>query len=120
MALGLVNRGNSVYFDSVRPQSLPTETKEIISRDPATGEEFGRTPISNSSEVAQAVNRARAAQPAWARLSYQQRGEVILRARERVLAELENIATLISRETGKPKPEAISMEIVFVFVVMMR
>ena len=96
----------------MRPQSLPTETREIISRDPATGEEFGRTPITNSSEVAQAVNRARAAQPAWARLSYHQRGEVILRARELVLAELENIALLISRETGKPKPEAISMEIV--------
>ena len=96
----------------MRPQSLPTETREIISRDPATGEEFGRTPITNSSEAAQAVNRARAAQPAWARLSYHQRGEVILRARELVLAELENIAILISRETGKPKPEAISMEIV--------
>ena len=96
----------------MRPQSLPTETKEIISRDPATGEEFGHTPITDSSEVAQAVHRARAAQLAWARLSYHQRGEVILRARELVLAQLENIATLISRETGKPKPEAISMEIV--------
>jgi acyl-CoA reductase-like NAD-dependent aldehyde dehydrogenase len=61
----------------VRPQSLPTETKEIISRDPATGEEFGHTPITDSSEVAQAVHRARAAQLAWARLSYHQRGEVM-------------------------------------------
>ena len=96
----------------VRPQSLPTEPNEIISRDPATGEEFARTPITTPSEVLEAVNRARSAQPAWARLSYRERAKIVLQARELVLAELEDIATLISRETGKPRPEAISMEIV--------
>ena len=96
----------------VRLQGLPTELHEIISRDPATGEEFGRTPITTPSEVLEAVNRARTAQPAWARLSYKERAKIILQARELVLAELEDIATLISRETGKPRPEAISMEVV--------
>jgi succinate-semialdehyde dehydrogenase/glutarate-semialdehyde dehydrogenase len=52
------------------------------------------------------------AQPAWAKLSYRERARFILRAREIVLAELEEIAKLISRETGKPASEAISMEIV--------
>jgi succinate-semialdehyde dehydrogenase/glutarate-semialdehyde dehydrogenase len=94
-------------------QTLPaTETREIVSVDPSTGEETGRTPLMNTRDVAAAVARARAAQPAWARLSYRERARVVLRAREIVLDQLEEIAKLISRETGKPVTEAISMEIV--------
>ena len=96
----------------MRPQSLPTERQEIICHDPATGEEIGRVQIANAGDVRDAVMRARSAQPAWAKRSYSQRAEVILRAREVVLAELESIAKLISHETGKPAAEAISMEIV--------
>jgi len=42
---------------------------------------------------------------------YRHRARFILRAREIVLDQLEEIARLISRETGKPAAEAISMEI---------
>lgn len=88
------------------------QTREVVSRDPATGEEIGRAPLLSAGEVAAVVSRARAAQPAWAELSYRARARVILRAREIVLTRLEEIANLISRETGKPPTEAISMEIV--------
>ncbi|HEX6718034.1 MAG TPA: aldehyde dehydrogenase family protein, partial [Pyrinomonadaceae bacterium] len=64
------------------------------------------------SQVAAAVSRGRSAQPAWAKLSYRERARIILRAREIVLDHLEEIAKLISRETGKPVTEAIAMEIV--------
>ena len=90
----------------------PSETREIISIDPSTGEEIGRAPLMDENEVAAAINRARAAQPAWARLSYRERARFILRARQLVLDQLEDIAKLISRETGKPISEAVSMEIV--------
>jgi acyl-CoA reductase-like NAD-dependent aldehyde dehydrogenase len=63
-------------------------------------------------EVVAAVSRARAAQPAWAALSYHDRARVVMRARATVLAHTEEIANLISRETGKPPVEAISMEVV--------
>src|SRR6185369_11208053 len=89
-----------------------SQTREIVSHDPSTGEEIGRTPLLDVDDVAAAVNRALAAQPAWAKLSYRERARFILRAREIVLAQLEEIAKLISRETGKPASEAISMEIV--------
>lgn len=92
--------------------STATQTAEIISYDPSTGDEIGRAPLMNASDVAAAVNKARAAHPAWARLSYRSRAQLILRARELVLEQLEEIAQLISRETGKPATEAISMEIV--------
>lgn len=90
----------------------PPQTREIVVHDPSTGEEIGRAPIMDADDVAAAVSRARSAQPEWAKLSYKQRARFILRAREIVLDQLEEIAKLISRETGKPATEAISMEIV--------
>ena len=77
----------------------------LISIDPATGEEIGRVPLLDASGVAAAVARARAAQPAWARLSYRERARFILRAREVVLERLEEIAKLISREPANQSPK---------------
>jgi acyl-CoA reductase-like NAD-dependent aldehyde dehydrogenase len=97
---------------SVQSLSEVKAAGEIISYDPATGQEIGRAPLSSVLEVKTAVDRARAAQPAWANLSFPERARVILRARELMLAERDAIARLISRETGKPVAEAVSMEIV--------
>lgn len=98
---------------STQTQPAPAEqVPEIVSYDPATGEEIGRAPLCSAEEVEQAVRRARAAQPAWARLSFRQRSRVILAARKLMLAERDEIARLVSRETGKPVAEALSMEIV--------
>jgi succinate-semialdehyde dehydrogenase/glutarate-semialdehyde dehydrogenase len=88
------------------------QRREIISFDPATGEEIGRAPLSSPEEVRQAVTRARKAQPEWASLSFRERKRVILQARKLMLSERDEIARLISRETGKPATEALSMEIV--------
>ena len=88
------------------------QVREIISYDPATGEEIGRAPAASPEDVRQAVARAREAQPAWAKLSFRERGRVILQARKLMLAERDEIARLVSRETGKPVAEALSMEIV--------
>jgi acyl-CoA reductase-like NAD-dependent aldehyde dehydrogenase len=86
--------------------------REIISYDPATGQEIGRVPLVTRGEVEDAVARARAAQPAWAAKSFRERGEIVLNARELLLAEMEQVANLISRETGKPVAEAVAMEVV--------
>jgi succinate-semialdehyde dehydrogenase/glutarate-semialdehyde dehydrogenase len=90
----------------------PATAQEIISYDPATGEEVGRVPVATAEEVARAVERARAAQGAWGALSYAERGRVVLRARAAVLDEMDAIANLISRESGKPATEALMMELV--------
>ena len=96
-------------------QTLPApidSVREIVSCDPASGEEIGRAPLTSAHEVSQAVNRAREAQRAWATWDFRERSRVVLRARELVLEDLEAIALLISRETGKPVAEAIAMELV--------
>ncbi|MBC7910316.1 MAG: aldehyde dehydrogenase family protein, partial [Pyrinomonadaceae bacterium] len=88
-----------------------TENTEIISHDPATGEEVGRVPNLSAAEVAEAVKRARVAQGLWAALDFKERGRIVMRARQIVLDEMDAIARLISRESGKPATEAISMEL---------
>jgi succinate-semialdehyde dehydrogenase/glutarate-semialdehyde dehydrogenase len=89
----------------------PTATTEIISRDPATGEEIGRVPNTRLDGIAAAVSRARAAHPAWSRMSFYVRAGYIMRARELILEELDALAELIARECGKPAPEAISLDL---------
>src|SRR6185503_107042 len=94
-------------------QSIPAKITgaEIVSRAPATGEEIGRVPLTLPEEVARAVGRARAAQNAWAANSFRDRGRIMMQARRSILKELEEIALLIARETGKPASEAIAMEL---------
>src|SRR5205809_8147380 len=87
-----------------------SERAELISRNPATGEEIGRAPLTMPEDVARAVGRARAAQRTWSKQSIPQRGRLIMKARKIILQEMEEIARLISRETGKPVAEAISKE----------
>jgi len=97
----------------VTTQTLPhTQTPEVISYNPSTGEEIGRATLMDAAAVGSALIKARSAQSAWAKLSCRERARFILRAREIVLAQLEEIGQLISRETGKPTAEAISMEVV--------
>src|SRR3981081_1598809 len=94
-------------------QTMPVKSAgpELISRNPATGEEIGRAPLTMPEDVARAVGRAREAQPDWSKRSIRERGRLILKARKIILQELEEIALLISRETGKPVAEAVSMEL---------
>jgi len=93
-------------------QSLSsTQIREIISIDPSTGQEIGRVPLLNAADVNAAVKRARQAQVAWSKLSFRARARFILKAREIVLAQVDEIAELIALETGKPPAEAIAMEV---------
>ena len=89
-----------------------TAREEIVSYNPATGEALGRVPVMRAEDVRLAVRQAKRAQSeGWAALSFKERGRIILKARSLVLEELEEIAALISRESGKPAVEAISMEL---------
>ncbi|HUS09066.1 MAG TPA: aldehyde dehydrogenase family protein [Pyrinomonadaceae bacterium] len=98
---------------STQTIAAPNKTaSEIVSYDPATGEEIGRAPLTSPEAVRRAVKSARSAQPAWAARSFRERARVILQARELMLAERDEIALLVCRETGKPIAEALSMEIV--------
>jgi acyl-CoA reductase-like NAD-dependent aldehyde dehydrogenase len=94
-------------------QTIPAKSAgaEIIVYNPATAEQIGRAPLTMPEEVARAVGRAREAQPSWSARSFQERAAIIMEARKIILNELDEIAALVSRETGKPSAEAIAMEL---------
>jgi len=93
-------------------------TDEIISVNPATGAEVGRVPRVSPGDVRGTVERSRAAFSSWKNTSFAARRALVMRAREVILSEMDEIAHLISAESGKPFGEAIAMEIAPVLDLM--
>lgn len=91
---------------------------EIVSYNPATGAEFGRVAKTSAEEVREAAAKSRRAFEAWKETSFKERARFVMRAREIILDELDEIARLISDESGKPVAEALSMEIAPVLDLM--
>jgi acyl-CoA reductase-like NAD-dependent aldehyde dehydrogenase len=85
---------------------------ELITYNPANGEELGRVPVYGPQEVSDAVAAARKCfDIEWRNTDFSHRRQLMFRAREIILGELDTIAKLIAAETGKPFGEAIAMEI---------
>ncbi|WP_310534308.1 succinylglutamate-semialdehyde dehydrogenase [Novosphingobium sp.] len=80
-------------------------SNEIVSYEPATGEELWR---GKRSDVDDVVARARRAWPAWAAQPLATRMELVRRFANEVRKEADKFADLISRETGKPLWESRS------------
>ena len=97
---------------------IQSETDEIVSYNPATGKEFGRVENTSADTVEIAVEKSRAAFQTWRKTSFAERKKLVMKAREIILAELDEIALLISNESGKPIAEAFSMEIAPVLDLM--
>lgn len=107
-----------MFADRSMTSVLPVQSNEIISTNPATGEEIGRVAVTSAEEVCDAVTRGRAAFQYWRKTSFGERKRLIMQAREVLLAEKDEIARLISDESGKPVAEALSMEIAPVLDLM--
>lgn len=78
----------------------------LVSYDPATGEVVWRGPVASEAEVAAAIAAARSAAPAWSRRSFDDRAAIATTFAERMRERKEELARLISQETGKPFWEA--------------
>lgn len=85
--------------------------ERIRSYAPASGELVGEAPVMNRQQVVDAVERARTAQKAWGVLPVAERAERILRFRASIVDRADDIVDLLSRETGKPRDEALTQEL---------
>src|SRR5689334_16759167 len=97
---------------------VDVEQEQIISHNPATGAEVGRVPQNSAEDVKSAVARSREAFKAWRKTTFAERRALVMKAREVILAQMDEIAHLISAESGKPFGEAIAMEIAPVLDLM--
>lgn len=98
--------------------SVPDTNDKIVSYDPATGVEVGRVPITSADEAAAAVERSRVAFKTWKLTPFAERRRLVMAARDVILAQTDDIAHLISKESGKPFGEAIAFEIAPVLDLM--
>ena len=76
-------------------------TESLPIRNPATGEEIGRVPLSTASDVDAAVQAAKAAFPAWRSTPSPERARVMFRFRALLEEHKEELATQLTIEHGK-------------------
>src|SRR5918994_6202061 len=81
---------------------------ELEVRSPATGDVLGSVA---EGDVGAAVAAARLVQPLWAAVPATARAHYLRRAAQAVLDELDRLALLIARETGRPRSEALLAEL---------
>ena len=75
-------------------------------RNPASGEPLGTIPDMGAAETRRAIDAAQRAWPEWRGRTAAQRGAVLRRWFELVLAHQEDLARLMTLEQGKPLAEA--------------
>jgi acyl-CoA reductase-like NAD-dependent aldehyde dehydrogenase len=84
---------------------------QLDSFNPATGELVGSVPTIAPEEVQAVVDDVAGVQPFWALLPLADRARYMRRAAQAIIDDLDGIATLLSREQGKPINEAYVMEL---------
>jgi acyl-CoA reductase-like NAD-dependent aldehyde dehydrogenase len=80
-------------------------------RSPVTLEPSGELICANTEDVAAAISKARAAQPAWAAVDIKARAKILEKALKLVVAKTDEIVDLVVSETGKARSDALSMEV---------
>ena len=94
-----MTRNHTLYVDGAWQ---PGNGEAIATVQPATGEPGWQGAGADSAQVHEAVAAARAAFPAWAAKSVDERIAVVRRFGEALARHSEHLAEAIARETGKP------------------
>ena len=80
--------------------------RSLTITNPGTGEHVADVPAAGPEEVDAAVRRAHEAQPAWARLSYTDRGRILHACAEAFEAHVDELTPILVAEQGKTIREA--------------
>src|SRR6185312_7965983 len=83
----------------------------LESFNPATGQLVGSVATITPDQVQAVVDDVARIQPAWAELSLEDRGRYLRRAADALLADIDEIAELLTNEQGKPRVESYTMEL---------
>ncbi|MCP4003952.1 MAG: aldehyde dehydrogenase family protein [bacterium] len=92
-------------------EAAPGQRRRLSLASPATGETIDEIEVQSEADVRAAVEQARKVQPAWAALSFQERAHYLRRALSILMERQEEFIDVIVRESGKPRSEALMMDI---------
>ncbi len=99
---------------SVSGNGAAAGAAQIPVENPATGEVIAHVPDLSAEQVADAVRRARTAQPGWEAMGFEGRGAVMKAARKWLVDNRERMVSTIVEETGKTREDAMLAEVFFV------
>ena len=94
-----------MFIDGEYVDSVSRELTEI--RNPATGEVVDTVPNGTLEDSRMAIDVAHAAFPAWSATPFSKRGEILFAAAHLIKEHERELATLLTKEQGKPLREAI-------------
>ncbi|MTI42982.1 succinate semialdehyde dehydrogenase [Roseibium hamelinense] len=94
----------TVYIDGTWTGSDSGQTIEV--NNPATGDIIGTIPNCGRGETARAIEAASLAFPAWKAKTAEQRGDLMHKLCDEIMANLDGLAQLLTLEMGKPLAEA--------------
>jgi acyl-CoA reductase-like NAD-dependent aldehyde dehydrogenase len=103
------NGNKSTKSSAKRPK--PKAKPALESFNPATGELVGTVETITPAKVQGIVDDVAEVQPFWAALSLEDRARYMRRAVDVLLAEIDEIAELLTSEQGKPRVESYTMEL---------
>src|SRR3954451_14803673 len=84
----------------------------LISRDVCTGGALGEGPATPPEAVAAIVDEVATVQPFVAAVPLSDRSRYLRRIAQLVLDEVDDLSELFAREQGRPRTEAVTMELV--------
>ncbi|MFI5027297.1 MAG: aldehyde dehydrogenase family protein, partial [Solirubrobacterales bacterium] len=102
---GSTSAGSSAKGSKAKPQPA------LESFNPATGELIGTVETITPAKVQGIVDDVAEVQPFWAALTLEDRARYMRRAVDVLLADLDEIADLLTNEQGKPRVESYTMEL---------
>lgn len=79
--------------------------------DPSTNQYLGQVPAMTKDDVHDLCKRAAAAQKTWAKTTFAQRRQVLRTIQKYVVHHVEDICRVCSRDSGKPKVDALLGEV---------
>jgi len=95
----------------VEPCEPSGARRRLRLRSAVTLEPIGEIECADAEDVRRALERARAAQRAWAELSFEERAVPLWRLLDLFVRRQDDVVDVVMRETGKTRSEAISMEV---------
>jgi len=83
----------------------------IVSINPSTGEELGRTEAMDRETVDRVLSQSRAAFEKWSKTPFSERKRLFRELSRVILDEKDEILRLVAQEAGKPVTEAMAAEV---------
>src|SRR4029077_1809561 len=89
----------TMIIEGERTKAASGKTYEV--RNPATGEVVDEVPFGDVADVDRAAQAAAKAFTTWSKLAPSKRAEILHKAARNMLAKVEEIAPILTREQGK-------------------